>query len=212
MAEMVSYTVSVDQCCEVHPVHDRQRRVLCIVLAVNAGMFLVEIVAGVMARSTALLADSADMLGDSLVYGFSLYVVGRGPAWQSRAALLKGLLMAAFGVGVLVEVGAKLIRGGTPDAELMSWVGVLALGMNGLVLSLLWRHRADDLNMRSVWHCSRNDVIANIGVLLAAGAVALTGLAWPDIAVGLGIAALFMRSAVEVIRAALGPAVPSHSG
>ena len=201
----------MDQCCEVRPVHSRQRRVLRIVLAINAVMFLVELVGGLVARSTALLADSADMLGDTIVYGFSFYVVARGPAWQTRAALLKGGIMAAFGIGVLIEVVAKLARDVTPDADLMSWIGVLAFAANASVLVFLWRHRTDDLNMRSVWLCSRNDVAANAGVLLAALGVALTGSAWPDIAVGLGIAALFMVSAVDVIRSALRPAALSRS-
>jgi Co/Zn/Cd efflux system component len=190
----------VSQCCDVAPVQDGQRRVLRIVLVINAVMFAVELGAGLLAHSTALLADSADMLGDAVVYGFSLYVIGRGPAWQRRGALLKGGLMAAFGAGVLIEIGLKLARGLTPDAHLMSGIGVLALAANASVLLALWRHRADDLNMRSVWLCSRNDVIANAAVLLAAFGVMLTRSPWPDIAVGLSIGALFASSAVEVIR------------
>jgi len=201
----------VDECCEIRPIHGQQRHVLRLVLAINAAMFLVEVAAGLLAHSTALLADSADMLGDSIVYGFSLYVIARGPAWQARAALLKGGIMALFGIGVLIEVGAKLARGVTPDASLMSGVGLLALAANASVLVFLWRHRADDLNMRSVWLCSRNDVLANLGVLAAAFGVRLTGAAWPDIAIGLGIAALFMASAVDVIRAARRPAFAAHS-
>jgi Co/Zn/Cd efflux system component len=193
----------MQECCEARPVHDRQRGVLRVVLAINVAMFLVEAVAGLLARSTALLADSADMLGDAIVYGFSLYVIARGPVWQARAALLKATVMAAFGAGVLVQVGTKLARGLTPDADVMAGIGLLALIANASVLAFLWRHRADDLNMRSVWLCSRNDVIANAGVLLAAGGVALTGSGWPDIAVGVAIAALFMTSAVDVGRAAL---------
>jgi Co/Zn/Cd efflux system component len=199
----------VRECCEVQPVHDDQRRVLRLVLAVNAAMFLIELVAGLAARSTALLADSADMLGDAMVYGFSLYAVARGPVWQARAALLKGGIMGAFAVGIAAEVAAKLARGVTPSAEVMSGVGALALAANGAVLLALWRHRADDLNMRSVWLCSRNDVAANGGVLLAALGVALTGSAWPDVATGLAIAALFATSALGVIRAALRRPAPS---
>ena len=195
-------------CCEVEPAHDGQRRVLGVVLAINVAMFLVEGVAGMLAHSTALLADSADMLGDSIVYGFSLYVIARGPAWQARAALLKGAVMAAFGAGVLIEVGAKVARGLLPSADVMSGVGLLALVANAAVLGFLWRHRSDDLNMRSVWLCSRNDVIANVGVLVAAGGVALSGTGWPDIIVGLGIAALFMLSAMGVARAALRSIAP----
>src|SRR5262245_18397605 len=147
----------MQECCEARPVHDRQRGVLRVVLAINVAMFVVEAVAGLLARSTALLADSADMLGDALVYGFSLYVVARGPVWQARAALLKAPDMAAFGAGVLVQVGTKLARGLTPDADVMAGIGLLALAANASVLAFLWRHRDDDLNMRSVWLCSRND-------------------------------------------------------
>ena len=176
---------------------------LRVVLWINLAMFVLEFAAGVVAHSTALLADSADMLGDAIVYGFSLYVIGRGQAWQSRSALLKGGIMAAFGLGVLIEVTSKLARGVTPSADLMSSVGLLALVANGAVLLFLWRHRTDDLNMRSVWLCSRNDVVANAAVLLAALGVASTGSPWPDIAVGLGIAGLFITSAVGLIRAVL---------
>jgi Co/Zn/Cd efflux system component len=197
------------ECCEARPVHDRQRGVLRAVLAINVAMFAVEVAAGLLARSTALLADSADMLGDALVYGFSLYVIARGPAWQARAALLKSGVMAAFGAGVLVEAGTKVARGLTPGAEVMAGVGLLALAANASVLALLWRHRSDDLNMRSVWLCSRNDVVANAGVLLAAAGVALTGSGWPDVAVGLTIAALFILSALDVGRAALRSLSPS---
>jgi Co/Zn/Cd efflux system component len=190
-------------CCEIGgEIPARQRRVLQVVLGINLAMFLAELVAGLLAHSTALLADSVDMLGDAIVYGFSLYVVARGAAWQARAALLKGGIMAAFGLGVLVEVAFKVARRLVPAAEVMGGVGVLALGANLVCLVLLWRRRGDDINMRSSWLCSRNDVVANAGVLLAAGGVALTGSAWPDIAIGLVIAAMFSNSAVDVIRAA----------
>ena len=189
----------MDACCRVHEVPARQRRVLHVVLWINVAMFVVELAAGLVAGSTALVADSVDMLGDAVVYGFSLYVVGRGLAWQARAARLKGVLMAAFGAGVLLEVAVKLARGTVPAAGLMGGVGALALAANALCLVLLWPRRGDDVNMRSAWLCSRNDVAANLGVLLAAAGVALAGAAWPDIAMGLAIAALFSWSAVSVI-------------
>jgi len=178
----------------------RQRRVLRIVLVINVGMFLVEIITGLLAHSTALLADSVDMLGDAIVYGFSLYVVGRGPVWHARGALLKGVIMTAFGTGLLVEVGMKLAGGLVPVAKTMGVVGVLALGANVVCLALLWARRADDVNMRSAWTCSMNDVAGNLGVLAAGAGVALTGRAWPDVVVGLLIALLFMTSAMRVIR------------
>ncbi len=146
----------VSACCEITPVVSaRQRRVLRIVLAINLAMFAGELTAAVLARSTALLADSADMLGDAMVYGFSVAVVGRGPVWQARAALLKGLVMGAFGLGVLAEAALKLAGGLLPTAEVMGGVGLLALGANAAVLALLWSHRGDDLNMRSAWPARR---------------------------------------------------------
>ena len=192
----------MDECCEVREVPRQQRRVLHAVLWVNAAMFLAEGIAGLVAHSTALLADSVDMLGDAIVYGFSLYVIGRGVVWQARAALLKGVIMAAFGVGVLVQVAVKIAYGLTPTAELMGVVGLVALGANLFCLSLLWRRRGDDINMRSAWVCSRNNVIGNVGVLVAAVAVGLTGSPWPDIMIGLLVAAVFGRSAMRIIREA----------
>lgn len=204
------------ECCEVGlEVQAHQRRTLQLVLWINAVMFVVEAAAGLLAGSTALLADSVDMLGDAIVYAFSLYVIARGPVWQARAALLKGAIMALFGLGVLVQVIVRLVRGGVPSADVMGGVGLLVLVANTLCLVLLWRRRGDDVNMRSAWLCSRNDVIANTGVLVAAAAVGVSGSAWPDLVVGLAIASLFAQSAVGVIRQALyqlrqrAPVVPS---
>jgi Co/Zn/Cd efflux system component len=190
----------MDECCEVREIPREQRRTLQIVLLINAVMFLTESVAGVLAHSTALFADSLDMLGDAIVYGFSLYVIGRGIAWQARTALLKGLIMAAFGIGLLVQVAFKITRGVTPTVEVMGVVGTLAFAANLWCLALLWRRRGDDINMRSAWICSRNDVIGNVAVLVAAGAVAVTGSPWPDIVIGLLVASVFGRSAVQVVR------------
>ncbi|HEU5188297.1 MAG TPA: cation transporter [Methylomirabilota bacterium] len=193
--------MSVDTCCAVIPdVTRRQRRVLQIVLALNAAMFLLELGTGLLARSTALVADSADMLGDALVYGVSLYAVGRGAAWTTRAALLKGGLMAGFAVGVLGQAALELARGAAPVAEAMGAVGLIALAANALCVVLLWRLRDDDVNMRSAWLCSRNDVVANAAVLLAAGVVWATGSGVPDLVVGVAIAAMFGSSAARVLR------------
>lgn len=189
----------MEECCTVTTIPLQQRRVLRTVLGINLGMFVLESVAGILAHSTALLADSVDMLGDAIVYGFSLYVIERGARWQARAALLKGGIMAAFGVGILAQVAFKIHLGLVPTAEVMGEVGMMALVANLLCLMLLWQRHGDDINMRSAWLCSRNDVIANAGVLVAALAVRLTGSPWPDIAIGLLIAALFGRSAVAVI-------------
>jgi Co/Zn/Cd efflux system component len=191
----------VKDCCEVTTDYTaRQRSVLRVVLWINIVMFLAEATAGFLTHSTALLADSVDMLGDAIVYGFSLYVVARGAVWQARAALLKGLIMASFGIGVVVQVVLKILSGVLPSAEVMGSIGVLAIVANGVCLALLWRRRTDDINMRSAWVCSLNDVGGNAAVLVASAAVALTGSGWPDIVVGLLIAATFGASAASVIK------------
>src|SRR5687767_10050232 len=190
----------MDGCCEIgSDVPASQRRILHVVLWINVVMFAAEFVGGLVAHSTSLLADSVDMLGDAIVYGVSLYAIGRGVRWPARAAMLKGVIMAVFAGGILAEVAIKLARDVTPTAGLMMSVGAVALLANASVLALLWRRRGDDLNMRSVWLCSRNDVIANASVLFGAGGVALAESAWPDILVGVAIAALFARSAAGVI-------------
>jgi cation diffusion facilitator family transporter len=195
----------MDSCCEqkaddLTRLRGQHKNVLVAVLVINAVLFVVEATAGMLANSTALLADSLDMLGDSLVYGFSLYVLWRNVAWKARAALLKGAIMAGFGVGVLLEVIYKTISGIVPSAETMGIIGALVLFGNGICFVLLFRHRSDDLNMRSTWLCSRNDIIANLSVLVAAIGVKMFGASWPDILVGAVIAALFLRSAFSVLR------------
>jgi cation diffusion facilitator family transporter len=196
------------ECCdsktgELVRLRTRHARVLKIVLVVNATMFVVEFVAGVLTRSTSLLADSLDMLGDAAVYVFSLYVLGRGRLWEARASMFKGALMATFGIAVAAEAASKLFVPVVPSAAGMGAVGAVALMANMTCLLLLLRHRADDLNMKSTWLCSRNDVIANVGVLAAAAGVAVTGCRWPDLVVGSVIAALFLTSATSVLRDAI---------
>ena len=169
-----------------------------IVLVINAGMFAVELSAGLLARSMALLADSLDMLTDALVYGFSLYVVHRGGVWKARAALAKAGVMGLSGVFVMLQLVWRLLRPELPMASAMGVVGAAALAANAACFALLLRHRADDLNMRSVWLCSRNDLLANSLVLVSAAAVGALGVPWPDTVAGAIIACVFLRSAVAV--------------
>ena len=182
----------------------RQRRVLWVVLAVNAVMFVIEITASWLAGSTALLADAVDFLADSATYGLTLFVLARSMRWKATAALIKGAAMGAFGIGVIAVALWRASDPVLPDGAIMGSVGALALAANvGSALLLFW-HRGDDLNMRSVWLCSRNDALANVGVLIAAGAVVLTGTAWPDLAAGALIAGLELSAAYTIIRLAHG--------
>jgi cation diffusion facilitator family transporter len=194
----------MDACCETKSeelsiLGGKHKNVLKTVLAINALLFLVGMTAGILAQSTALLADSLDMLGDSFVYGFSLYVLWRSAEWKAMAAIVKGVVMALFGIGVLTEAVHKVLTNAVPAAEMMGIVGALALVGNAVCFFALYRYRSDDLNMRSTWLCSRNDIIANTAVLGAAGAVALTGSFWPDLIVGGAIAILFLRTAWTVL-------------
>lgn len=192
-----------DKSCEISAMRANHGRVLWIVLVVNAGMFFVEGAAGLFAHSTSLLADALDMLGDALVYGFSLFVLARSARWQTGAALAKGGFMLVFGLAVLGEAAYKALHPVMPGTETMGMVGGLALAANLTCFFLLYRHRSDNLNMSSTWLCSRNDLIANVGVLFAAGSSYLLASRWPDIIVGVIIAGLFLSSALSVLRQAL---------
>jgi len=197
--------------CEVSTLRKSQSHVLWIVLTINALMFMVEAIAGILAHSTSLLADALDMLGDALVCGFSLFVVARSLRWQAAATLAKGAFMLAFGIAVLAQATYKLFYGVMPNVETMGIIGTLAFTANIVCFSLLYRHRADNLNMNSTWLCSRNDLIANVGVLVAAGATYLLASRWPDIIVGCIIAALFLRSAFSVLSDATRALWPTSS-
>jgi len=179
------------------------RRVLWIALAVNAAMFAVEIVAGLTAGSAALKADALDFFADAANYAISLFAISLAGAWTSRAALLKGGCMAAFGIYVLGDTALKLASGAVPEPLTMGVVGVVALAANGGVAALLYRHRAGDANRRSVWLCSRNDAIGNVAVLLAASGVFASGTGWPDFIVAAVMAMLALTSARSIILHAL---------
>lgn len=198
----------MDDCCEdkageLEALRGRQSKVLWVVLGINAAMFGIEWLAGWLAGSLALQADSLDMLGDTSVYAFTLFAITKSNRWRSSAVLLKGGIMALFGLGVLGQCFFRLLNPDVPNVALMSATGFLALAANGFCLFLLTRHRSDDLNMRSTWLCSRNDIIANTGVLLAAGVVVLTGSMLPDLLVSLIITAIFLQSSGHVIRSAV---------
>lgn len=191
-----------DNNCSVDAFRGRQRGTLQIVLGINAVMFLVIVVAALYGRSTALLADSLDNLGDALTYGLSLYAVTRGTAVKARVALFKGGLIFLAAFIVAAQIVYRLFVPGVPLFEIMGAFSLLGLVANSICLYLLWRHRHEDVNMSSVWECSRNDIASNLSVFIAAGAVWLTGSGWPDILVALGLVVLLMRSAVRVVSSA----------
>lgn len=189
--------------CSLDRMRERQRGTLQIVLGINAVMFFVIAAAAMFGSSTALLADSLDNLGDALTYGLSLYAVSRGAAAKARVALFKGALIFLAALGVSGQIIYKLMVPSVPVFELMGVFSLLGLAANSVCLFLLWRHRHEDVNMSSVWECSRNDIASNLAVFVAAGAVWFTGSGWPDIAVAVGLVFLLMRSAIRVVFSAL---------
>ena len=177
-----------------------KRKILWLVLVINLIMFFVEGIAGWVAQSNALMADALDMLGDSAIYGFSLFVIQHDPVWRTRAAILKGIIMSIFALGILGSAIYRITHQVLPDASTMGIVGGLALAVNLFCAYLLLRFKDDDINMRSAWLCSRNDVLANLGVLVAAVAVVWTGTHWPDLAVGVIIAGLILQSSFGIFK------------
>ncbi len=184
------------------PREERYRAILWLALAINASMFLVEVVAGVMAGSVSLQADALDFLGDAANYAISLLVLGMALRWRARAALVKGLSLGAVGLWVAGSTVYNAMNHIVPAAEVMGTVGFLALAANVGTAAMLFAYRRGDANMRSVWLCSRNDAIGNVAVLVAASGVWASGAGWPDIAVAAAMACLSVSASVQIARQA----------
>ena len=198
-------SLSINDCCsslekELTKVQDEKRNILVWVLIINTSMFFIEAIYGWFAQSNALMADALDMLGDAAIFGFSLYVIRLNTIWQSRAGYIKGIIMAIFAIGVLTSAFYRSFNPIIPEVTTMSVVGCMALVANLVCAVMLLGFRDTDVNMRSAWLCSRNDVLANLGVLLAAAGVAWTSSPWPDLVVGISISTLILKSAIEVMR------------
>lgn len=186
--------------CEIRPGGDgRQRRTLRWVLGINAVMFVVMVLIALRADSSALLSDSLDNLGDALTYALSLFAVGLGAQAKARVALLKGGLILLAAASVAAHIAYRLQAPAVPLSGLMAIFSLVALAANALCLALLSRHRHEDINMASVWVCSRNDIAANLAVFAAAGGVWVTGSAWPDLLVAAALMALFLKSGTGVV-------------
>ena len=180
------------------------KRVLWAVLIINTAMFVIEVGAGLAAGSASLQADALDFLGDAANYAISLLVVGMALRYRASAALAKGVTMALFGLWVIGTVIWHSWHGTLPSALTMGTVGIAALAANAASFALLWAHRQGDANMRSAWICTRNDVLGNLAVLLAALGVFGTGTGWPDVIVAAIMAALAVQGSAVVIRQSLG--------
>lgn len=180
----------------------RYRRILQIALVANALMFAVELIGGLHANSVSLLADAVDFAGDAANYGLSLAVLSMAAVWRSRAALIKGLSMGAYGVFVLIHALWNFVSGTVPEPVTMGAIGALALGVNVAIAGMLYAYREGDANMRSVWLCSRNDAIGNLAVITAAVAVNWLRAGWPDVLIAVLMGSLALVSARSVVRQA----------
>lgn len=192
----------MDDCCAIPEKKDvlRQRNILWVVLALNAIMFFVEVYAGLVAHSSAVLADSLDMLGDALVYGLSIWSLTKTTLWKGRVSQVKGAIMAFLAFVVIGESLWKVVAPVEIKGSLMLGIGILALVVNTACFMMLNRHKKDGINLRSAWICSRNDLLANTGVIVGGLLVMATASKWPDIIIALAIGCYILKSSFEVIK------------
>lgn len=189
----------MSECCSVDAENKQQRLLLWTVLVLNGGMFFVEFTAGWLGQSSGLMADSLDMLADAMVYMVGLYAVGKAIQYKAKAALLNGRLQLLLAGLIMLDVIVRLVTGHQPQSNIMLIVSCVALTVNVFCFWLLLRHRAGDINMRASWVCSRNDMLANIGVFLSAGCVIWFDSALPDLFIGTAIAGLILHSSLKII-------------
>jgi Co/Zn/Cd efflux system component len=185
--------------CEPELESKEQSRVLWILLSINAGMFVAELAAGVLAESTGLIADSLDMLADATVYAIGLFAVGKAASAKIRAASLSGIFQMLLAFGVLIEVGRRLLFGSEPEALFMIGVSVVALIANVVCLALISKHRDGEVHMRASWIFSKNDVIANIGVITAGVLVHALASPLPDLVIGALISFVVLRGGIAIV-------------
>ena len=188
-----------EDCCSIEVDSAEQARILWIVLGINAAMFVAEFVAGLIAQPTGLVADSLDMLADAAVYGVSLYAVGRSAGLKRRAAMLSGVLQVMLALSVAGEILRRMIVGSEPEPTFMIGVSLIALVANVICLALIAKHRDGEVHMRASWVFSKNDVIANVGVIAAGGLVLLLDEHWPDLVIGSLIVIVVFRGGISIL-------------
>lgn len=186
--------------CGAEQANKLEKKALMVLLAINAVMFIAELILGWLAQSTGLIADSLDMLADAAVYGLSLYAVGKGVLLQAKSAYVSGVLQVILGLGVLVEVGRRLVLGSEPQSILIMSVGAVALVANIYCMLLISKHREGGIHMRASWIFSTNDVIANLGVIISGILVASIGSRYPDLIVGTIISIVVVRGGIKILK------------
>jgi len=188
--------------CEIEITDKEQARTLIILLVINGLMFFAEITVGILADSTALIADSLDMLADASVYAIGLYAVGKTLGVKAKAAHLSGIFQIMLGIGVLLDIIRRAVLGSEPEPNFMLVVGLIALVANSICLMLIHKHREGEVHMRASWIFSKNDVIANVGIIISALLVMLLDSRWPDLIIGVLIVAVVVRGGLSIIKQA----------
>jgi cation diffusion facilitator family transporter len=178
---------------------DVERRVLRIALVLNAAMFIIGVIAGIVAQSTSLIADALDMLADASAYTIALTAVGRSARFKAGAASVSGSVLLVLGLGVLIDVVRRVFFGSAPESLIMISVACLSLAVNATVLRMLGRFREGEIHLRATWIFTRVDVIANIGVIASGLLVSLTGSRYPDLVVGTAIGVYVIKEAFEIL-------------
>jgi len=188
-------------CCDCHieVTDSSQKRLLVILLAINATMFVVELIVGLIAESTGVLADSLDMLADSLVYGIAFYAVGRCGTIKTKAAFLSGIFQIIVAGSILFDICRRAFFGSDPESWLMFLVSCAALVANSVCLSLITKEKQGEVHMRASYIFSKNDVLANCGVILASVLIFVTGSRWPDLLIGVIITVLVFRGGLQIV-------------
>ncbi len=190
--------------CEIEIKNREQSRTLIILLTINSVMFVAEMIAGIIGDSTALIADSLDMLADATIYAIGLYAVGRSLLVKAKAAHISGIFQVLLGLGVLLDIMRRFIVGSEPESMVMMVVGSVALIANSICLAVIYKHRQGEVHMRASWIFSKNDVIANLGVICSGALVAWFNSPWPDLLIGLLITVLVVRGGIHIIKDANG--------
>ena len=186
--------------CEVEVKNQEESRILIVLLSINAFMFFTEITLGIFSESTALIADSLDMLADATVYGIGLYAVGRPALVKIKAAHISGIFQVILGASVSIDVLRRLVWGSEPESFLMISVGIAALIANIVCLLLISKHKEGEVHMRASWIFSKNDVIANLGIIIGGGLVYLLDSRHPDLIIGMAISIIVIRGGIQIIK------------
>jgi len=186
--------------CEIEIKNKEESRILTILLSINATMFFIEITLGIISESTALIADSLDMLADATVYGIGLYAVGKEVIVKIKAAHISGVFQVLLGIIVFIDIVRRTILGSEPESILMIFVGIVALIANLICLQLISKHKDGEVHMRASWVFSKNDVIANLGIILAGILVYQFDSRFPDLIIGLAISIIVIRGGTNIIK------------